>query len=140
MANVSKIKIISKEQIEKDIAEWREKHKVNKTVLSFAWMDSYVIYFCNDKQIDEWSIKASDVPKVEKKKGGSVSNVKKVREMFLETFLPDLTDEAIEKWKEDEAKRKEAEKAEMERLKNLTPAEQLKLKLQKMKELANAND
>lgn len=130
------IKTFSKESLLETVEEFRKDNKVNKSLLTFDWMDNFVAKICPDR-IDEYSKACAKIQKVTKKnETGTVKNIKEVREYFLKTFLPDLTDEAIEERKEQERlaklKAKEEAKKEKERLANLSVEEQIKERLKKL--------
>lgn len=135
-------KEITIEQVNADIAKWTAEGSkgFNKTKMTLDWMDTYVA--CNKPdEIEKWAKECAGIdPKEITDKNGNQftrANVAEVVKLFLNTFFPDFTDEAIAKKKEEAKKKKQAEKEEAEALKQLSPEEQILAKLNKIKEKNN---
>jgi len=127
------VKDIPQEELQATVDKFKKDGKLNKTTLSLVWMDNYVAKFHPEK-IDEWATKCALIPKKTRKKDGlAVKDVEAVRNIFIKDYFPDYTDDAIKDRKAADKAKKEAEKAEQERINNLPLEEQLKLRLQKLK-------
>lgn len=126
MAEKKKFK---KAELEAQVKEFLEKNKINKTMLTLDWMDSYVAKFHPEK-IEEYAKKcASFLTKKGELDEKMRVDIKAIREYFIAEFLPALTDEAILKRKIEEKKKALEEKMKE---KKLSPEEIIKQKLHKL--------
>ncbi len=127
-------KKFTRAELEATVKKFLEEQKLNKTTLSFDWMDNYVAKFYPEK-IGEWVKKCASIPKKPREADGKeVKDIEAVRTAFIAEYFPDFTEEAIEKRKAEKKAQREAEKAEKERIKALPLEEQLKLRLEALKE------
>lgn len=125
-------KKFTKAELEATAKRFIEEMKLNKTTLSFDWMDNYVAKLFPEK-IDEWVKKCASIPKKPREKDNKpVKDIEAVRTAFIAEFFPDFTEEAIEKRKAEKKAQREADKAEKERIKALPLEEQLKLRLERL--------
>ena len=155
---MAKKKVYTKESLIADAESFRKEDKggFNKTAMTLDWMDNYVAKV-EPETSEEWMDMCLNIPlKTLKDKDGNdktrtvkndgtektVEEQRKdigvIREKFIAKYFPNQTDEAIEKRKEEEKKRKEKEKAEKEEMKNLSPEERFRKKMEKLKAEAEA--
>ena len=126
-------KVFTKEKFLEEIEIFRKQDKINKTMLSLDWMDNYVAKVCPEK-IEEYIKACAKIKKRPDKNGEMRKDVSGVRDFFIETFLPDLTDDAIKARKEAKKAAKEAEKEEKKRFAELPLEDQLRAKLESLKD------
>ena len=127
-------KTFKKKELQEKAQEFIGKEKINKTILTLDWMDSYVAKLCPEK-IDEYAKKcASFEIKADGKDSKKRIDIKGIREYFIAEFFPTLTDEAIAQKKAAQKAEAEAKKAKEEKL---TPEQQI---AKKLKELAEEED
>lgn len=88
-------------------------------------MDAYVA-FNHPEDIEKWAKDCSAINKVTRKDGKTRSDTKAVKKLFLETYFPEHTKEAIEA-------RKKA-KRDSKKKKDMTDEEKLIAKLKKLAE------
>lgn len=127
-------KTFKKKELQEKAQEFISNEKINKTILTLDWMDSYVAKLCPEK-IDEYAKKcASFEIKADGKDSKKRIDIKGIREYFIAEFFPTLTDEAIAQRKAAAKAEEEAKKANAEKL---TPEQQI---AKKLKELAEEED
>lgn len=127
-------KTFKKKELKEKAQEFISNEKINKTILTLDWMDSYVAKLCPEK-IDEYAKKcASFEIKADGKDSKKRIDIKGIREYFIAEFFPTLTDEAIAQRKAAAKAEEEAKKANAEKL---TPEQQI---AKKLKELAEEED
>lgn len=118
----------SKEEIENIVQEFEDKEKF--TLWQFDSMDSYVA-ITHPNDLDNWLDKCFKIPKITQRNEKEKSDIKSVRKLFLETYFPTHTEEAIKARKAEEKARKESEKAQREAEKNLSAKEKRMLELKR---------
>lgn len=129
-------KLISKKTLDENVKDFTSDSKTKtftKTKMTTNWMDSYVFFYAQERW-EEWSKALEKIPYKEQTFGTSdkkhkATDIKAIRDKFLEMFLPDYTDEAIEK-REKEAK--EERRREREAKRELEEAEKNKTHAQRM--------
>ena len=127
-------KTFKKKELQEKAQEFISNGKINKTILTLDWMDSYVAKLCPEK-IDEYAKKcASFEIKADGKDSKKRIDIKGIREYFIAEFFPTLTDEAIAQRKAAAKAEEEAKKANAEKL---TPEQQI---AKKLKELAEEDE
>lgn len=132
------IKSYTEESLRADAYKFEHEEDFKKTDMTIDWMDAYVALIHPEK-IDEWveycvKVSLKETTAIDKK-GNNIERVdsKTIRNHFIEMFFPNMTDEAISARKKAEKDKKAAEKAERERVKNLSPEEKLRYKLEQLR-------
>ncbi len=127
-------KKFKKKELQEKAEEFIKAEKINKTILTLDWMDSYVAKLFPEK-IEEYAKKcATFETKADGKDSKKRIDIKSIREYFIQEFFPSLTDEAIAARKAAKKAEEEAKKAKAE---TLTPEQQI---AKKLKELAEEDE